>query len=70
WDEFSAGDTILYDVDVQNIMTHEAGHWLMLLDMYDYYASEQTMYGYASQLELKKISLEEGDISGIQVIYP
>ena len=23
-----------YDVDVQNIMTHEAGHWLVLDDMY------------------------------------
>lgn len=58
-----------YDVDVQNIMTHEAGHWLMLDDLYDTIASEQTMYGYADEAELKKRSLEEGDKAGIKAIY-
>jgi len=71
WSEgFPYGDTSKYDVDVQNIMTHEAGHWLMLLDLYDDAASEQTMYGIADELELKKITLESGDIAGIQAIYP
>lgn len=66
----SITDTLFYyDVDVQNIMTHEAGHWLMLDDMYYDEASEQTMYGYADQAELKKRSLEEGDIAGIKAIY-
>ncbi|HEY91411.1 MAG TPA: hypothetical protein G4O07_06210 [Dehalococcoidia bacterium] len=62
-------DTGAYDVDVQNIMTHEAGHWLMLNDMYYDAASEQTMYGYASDAELKKRSLEDGDLAGVRRIY-
>ncbi|MBA7559388.1 hypothetical protein ES708_01002 [subsurface metagenome] len=62
-------DTDSYDVDVQNIMTHEAGHWLMLNDLYYDAAIEQTMYGWASDRELKKRSLDSGDIAGIQKIY-
>jgi len=62
-------NTDYYDVDVQNIMTHEAGHWLMLNDMYYDAASEQTMYGYASDTELKKRSLEDGDLAGVRRIY-
>lgn len=63
-------DTSAYDVDVQNIMTHEAGHWLMLDDLYFSAAGEQTMYGISSDRELKKRSLESGDIAGIGKIYP
>jgi len=63
-------DTPGYDVDVQNIVTHEAGHWLVLNDLYDDVASEQTMYGWSTERELKKRSLESGDIAGIQKIYP
>lgn len=68
-DDLQLPDTVAYDVDVQNIMTHEAGHWLMLDDMYYDAASEQTMYGYASDRELKKRSLEEGDLAGVRMIY-
>ncbi len=60
----------LYDVDVQNIMAHESGHWLMLNDLYTSAAIEQTMYGYASDCELKKRSLESGDLAGVHKIYP
>jgi hypothetical protein len=63
-------DIYAYDVDVQNIMTHEAGHWLVLDDLYKKPAGEQTMYGISSQFELKKCSLESGDKAGILVIYP
>jgi hypothetical protein len=56
--------------DVQDIMTHEAGHWLMLGDLYTNAASEQTMYGYGSPGELKARSLESGDIAGLRKIYP
>lgn len=56
--------------DVQDIMTHEAGHWLMLLDLYQKAASEQTMYGYGSTSEVKARSLESGDIAGLRKIYP
>jgi len=78
WWQNSAGDEVwdyadtagAFDVDVQNIMTHEAGHWLVLGDLYASYNSEKTMYGYASEFELKKRSLDSGDIAGIQKIYP
>lgn len=63
-------DTDAYDVDVQAIMTHEAGHWLVLNDLYTSSAGDQTMYGYASDRELKKRSLESGDIAGVIKIYP
>jgi hypothetical protein len=59
-----------FDVDVQNIMTHEAGHWLMLNDLYNDAAAAQTMYGYADDAELKARSLETGDQAGVKKIYP
>lgn len=62
-------DDTFFDVDVQNIMTHEAGHWLMLNDLYDDTASEQTMFGYALDGELKSRSLETGDTDGVRKIY-
>ena len=58
-----------YDVDVQNIITHEAGHWLVLGDLYNANNSEQTMYGTSAEFELKKRSLNSGDIAGIRKIY-
>ena len=62
--------TDAYDVDVQNIATHEAGHWLLLGDMYNKPAGEQTMFGISAEFDLEKRSLESGDIAGIGVIYP
>ena len=62
-------DTPKYDVDVQNIMTHEIGHWLQLNDLYSSTGIEQTMYGFAGDRELKKRSLELGDLTGIQNVY-
>jgi hypothetical protein len=77
WWQEPAGETwnvndtsTAYDVDVQNIMTHEAGHWLVLGDLYATYNSEKTMYGYSGEFELKKRSLTSGDLAGIQKIYP
>jgi len=68
WDSDNNSDA--YDVDVQNIMTHEAGHWLVLGDLYNKPASTQTMYGISPEFELQKRSLESGDEAGIQAIYP
>lgn len=65
----AGNDTTLFDVDVQNIMTHEAGHWLVLNDIYDASYINETMYGYADEWELNKRSLESGDIDGIGHIY-
>ncbi len=67
---WTEGQSSAYDVDIQNIMTHEAGHWLVLDDLYQKPANSQTMYGISAQFELKKRSLESGDIAGIQRIYP
>jgi len=69
-EDWTAGNTTAYDVDVQNIATHEAGHWLMLLDMYNKPANEQTMYGRSAEFDLQKRSLESGDIAGVLEIYP
>lgn len=62
--------TAAYDVDVQNIMTHEAGHWLQLNDLYGLVAAGQTMCGISSDGELKKRNLESGDLAGVKIIYP
>ncbi|MCL5772589.1 MAG: hypothetical protein M1479_10025 [Actinobacteria bacterium] len=63
-------DTSQYDVDVQNIIAHEAGHWLVLDDLYADNNMDKTMYGYSDQMELIKRSLAPGDVAGIQAIYP
>ena len=55
--------------DIRNIVTHEAGHWTGLEDIYDSTYSAMTMYGYSSYGEEMKRSLECGDIAGAQVVY-
>ena len=56
-------------MDFENIATHELGHSIGLGDLYTSECSEVTMYGYASDRETKKRSLESGDIAGIQKLY-
>lgn len=56
-------------MDLQNIMTHEFGHWCGLDDLYndgDYWL---TMYGYANLGETYKRTLGLGDILGLKAIY-
>jgi len=55
--------------DVQNIMTHEAGHWIMLGDLYNSKDSKLTMYGYGSEGELIKDTLGYGDELGVERVY-
>lgn len=61
------GDSNSYDL--QNIATHEFGHWLVLGDLYSQRDSALTMYGYGGLGEIIKSTLGKGDISGINKIY-
>ena len=56
-------------MDVQNIMTHEFGHWCGLNDLYNNKDYWLTMYGYANYGETYKQTLGLGDISGLQAVY-
>jgi hypothetical protein len=60
-------DTNSYDV--QDILTHETGHWMGLDDTYTDPFVDNTMYGYGSKGEVKKDTLTTGDTQGIQAIY-
>ncbi len=63
------GAELSHAFDIQNVVTHEAGHWTGLADLYNEKYSEMTMYGYTEYGEVKKISLEPGDIAGAQKVY-
>lgn len=55
--------------DAQNILTHELGHWFGLDDHLTANYQNNTMYGYGSKGEVKKDTLTQGDIDGINAIY-
>jgi hypothetical protein len=55
--------------NVQNIMTHEFGHWCGLKDLYSSKDYWLTMYGYAGYGETNKITLGLGDINGVRAVY-
>lgn len=63
----SGNDPASYDL--QNIATHEFGHWLLLGDLYSLRDWALTMYGYGGLGETDKSTLGKGDISGINKIY-
>lgn len=56
--------------DVQDILTHEQGHWYGLDDEYETAYVDNTMYGYGAINEVKKNTLTTGDSNGIKLIYP
>ena len=69
------GDTsdTLYPVgfmDTENIVTHEMGHAVGLGDLYQSQNAKATMFGYASNGETWKRTLESGDIAGLDALYP
>lgn len=64
----ACGNTNSYDL--QNIATHENGHWFGLDDQYDAVYVDNTMYGYGDLGELKKDTLTTGDKAGLSAIYP
>ena len=67
FDWSSTGDPT--KMDFESIATHELGHTVGLDDLYTDECADQTMYGYASEGELNKRTLEAGDIAGIQKLY-
>ena len=56
-------------MDLQDIATHELGHAVGLNDLYSGSCSEMTMYGYSTEGETKKTTLEQPDITGLQTMY-
>lgn len=56
--------------DVQNVGTHELGHFLCLADLYNSADYSKTMYGYVDYGETYKRSLDPDDQAGIRWIYP
>jgi len=56
-------------MDVQNIVTHEFGHWAGLADLYDEEDALLTMYGYSSYGITYQRTLGLGDILGIRAVY-
>lgn len=56
--------------DVQNVITHEFGHWLFLYDLYAGSDAELTMYAAIPNGETKKRSLHQDDINSIRAMYP
>ena len=56
--------------DLQSIATHEFGHWLRLMDLYNSGDTEKTMYGRISFGQTNKRSLDQDDIDGITYLYP
>lgn len=66
---FSWGDAGADKMDLQNIATHELGHGVGLDDIYSDTCSAVTMYGYSSNGETQKRTLEQPDITGLQKMY-
>lgn len=56
-------------MDFENIATHELGHSVGMADLYNSNCAEETMYGYATNGEIKKRDLNSGDIFGVSKLY-
>jgi hypothetical protein len=56
-------------MDLQNIATHEIGHTLGLSDLYTDACSAVTMYGYSTEGDTAKQTLEIPDITGLLKLY-
>jgi hypothetical protein len=65
WSLTGASDTF----DVQNVATHEAGHTLVLQDIYSPKDCGLTMHAYTWKGDILKRTLAPGDVLGVQAIY-
>ena len=68
---FNWGDATINPslMDLRNIATHEIGHGIGLADIYSGTCSTVTMYGYSTEGEVNKRTLEQPDITGLQRMY-
>lgn len=66
WGDAKVDPTLM---DLENIATHELGHGIGLLDIYTDSCSSVTMFGYGTEGEVDKRSLETADIEGLQIMY-
>jgi hypothetical protein len=56
-------------MDIQNIVTHEFGHWAGLDDLYNPEDAFLTMYGYSGYAVTYQQTLGLGDQLGIRAVY-
>lgn len=56
-------------MDLQNIATHELGHFFNLSDIYDNSKDTLTMYGYSWDGDIAKRTLAAGDQLGIKAVF-
>ena len=66
WGDATANPLLM---DLQNIATHELGHSVGLNDIYNTTCSAVTMYGYSTEGETSKRTLEQPDITGLRKMY-
>ncbi len=66
WGDATVNSSVM---DLQNIATHELGHSVGLSDLYTSSCSAVTMYGYSSNGETSKRTLEQPDVAGLQKMY-
>lgn len=67
--DFNWGIGDLTKMDFENIATHELGHAVGMADLYTTGCNQETMFGYASEGQIIKQSLNAGDIAGISLLY-
>ncbi len=58
------------DMDIENIATHEEGHSVGFGDQYGAADNLDTMYGWSSEGDLIKRSLDLDDVEGSEYLYP
>ena len=54
------------ELDVQSVATHEAGHWIRLVDLYYQDNDEMTMYFEVPYNDITRRTLAWGDIAGVR----
>lgn len=67
--EWKIPPTQAEEFDVQSVATHEAGHIINLVDLYEF-GSTYTMWYSTDDDDTSKCTLEVGDRAGVRYVYP